>query len=1115
MMFTIYTEYHKKKLNKAYNYMKKHYICIISHLVILTNIFPLSINAQMQNDNYVKKTIMLNSEATDSMVSIQYYDGLGRPTQIADGGAGNGTNYVHTLQEYDLNGRESLKWLPISSASNTALQKSSFVGVHGSAYGYSTIEYDALDRPVFISTPGQAWHDAGKGKTINYVTNGSDVKHYAASGNTSLSMSYYPANSLTGEETIDEDGHTITVFKDLMGNVVLERRNGTNDTYYVYNDKCQLTYVLPPIIDSFATNGVSSSLLSQYAYRYEYDNFGRCTKKTLPGCAPIKYTYDKYGRLAFMQDGRMRTRNVCRFYLYDQLGRLAVQGICDTIPLNMDNLPANVGYGIGNVDVCNTGYRTMTGYSPHNAVLEIANYYDNYNFLNTGFVQSIIGNADFSNSGHCDAISFLTGQILSTSNGEHLCSVLYYDEKGNVIENSSIYPSGLSAKTQSTYTFTNNISETTTYYKKDNFPLPFDKITRKYTYAHELGTNADLLMYEDLSFGNNAPVRVNSYGYNSLGQNTSCQQGGLISNSYTYDVHGWLKSSSAYKSGNAPNILLYETLHYADSNSSPCYNGNISAISYMSANDNSMKEYKFTYDNMDRLITAYYSANNSSNETGSYSEIIGYNANSSITDILRSGKRNNGYGYIDALNYTYEGNQLKSITDHIHTSYTLYEGSADFKDNATLDIEYVYDSCGSIIQDKNKEICLIEYDYNGMPKKIQFKNGSITEYIYAADCTKLRTIHRKSVPGIYVPYGYSGELTPSQTLSVDSTTYIGSLEIDQYFNSKYYYGNGYIALGNAGGGTYHYMVSDHLGNTRAVVNSSGTVEQVNNYYPYGGLLNDVTYTTDVQNHKYNGKEYDSMHGLNEYDYGARRYDPVIGMFTSMDPLCEKYYHISPYSYCGGNPMNRVDLDGMDWYEHNGQKHWFNSVTNTYIDDKNIHWVNIGHTYTDPKTRTYYSLFGQEYDSKNKNINAIKLIDNALISYAKYEAKMEKAYTEHNYEGVSESEPTFNFSNMYPFVNDKSILRMGNPNIHNITYGDDPNAETNTIISQVSDVTMAITKISERFKEMDRRGYNKTSSKGIGIVFVNKSGKDIVSIIIKPERAKIPFGFYKKLVKYYK
>ena len=59
-----------------------------------------------------------------------------------------------------------------------------------------------------------------------------------------------------------------------------------------------------------------------------------------------------------------------------------------------------------------------------------------------------------------------------------------------------------------------------------------------------------------------------------------------------------------------------------------------------------------------------------------------------------------------------------------------------------------------------------------------------------------------------------------------------------------------------------------------------------------------------------------MHGLNEYDYGARQYDPAIGKFTTMDPLCEKYYHISPYAYCGGNPVNAVDVDGKDWYQNN-------------------------------------------------------------------------------------------------------------------------------------------------------------------------------------------------------
>ncbi|MBP5771952.1 MAG: hypothetical protein J6W75_11490 [Bacteroidaceae bacterium] len=58
------------------------------------------------------------------------------------------------------------------------------------------------------------------------------------------------------------------------------------------------------------------------------------------------------------------------------------------------------------------------------------------------------------------------------------------------------------------------------------------------------------------------------------------------------------------------------------------------------------------------------------------------------------------------------------------------------------------------------------------------------------------------------------------------------------------------------------------------------------------------------------KELDRMHGLFWYDYGARRYDPAIGLFTQVDPLCEDYPHLNPYLYCAGNPVRYVDLAGM-------------------------------------------------------------------------------------------------------------------------------------------------------------------------------------------------------------
>ena len=67
-----------------------------------------------------------------------------------------------------------------------------------------------------------------------------------------------------------------------------------------------------------------------------------------------------------------------------------------------------------------------------------------------------------------------------------------------------------------------------------------------------------------------------------------------------------------------------------------------------------------------------------------------------------------------------------------------------------------------------------------------------------------------------------------------------------------------------------------------------------------------------QPYKYNGKELDQMNGLNQYDYSARYYDPAIARFTTMDPMAEKYYSVSPYAYCNNNPVNAVDPTGLAW-----------------------------------------------------------------------------------------------------------------------------------------------------------------------------------------------------------
>ena len=112
---------------------------------------------------------------------------------------------------------------------------------------------------------------------------------------------------------------------------------------------------------------------------------------------------------------------------------------------------------------------------------------------------------------------------------------------------------------------------------------------------------------------------------------------------------------------------------------------------------------------------------------------------------------------------------------------------------------------------------------------------------------------------------------------------------------------------------YHYYLKDYLGNNRITVSlADGRIEEVNHYYPFGGLMGDSRNAT-TQPYKYIGKELDRTHGLDWYDHGARHYDPVTGRWNVMDALAEKYYPWSPYVSCGNNSISNIDDNGMEWY----------------------------------------------------------------------------------------------------------------------------------------------------------------------------------------------------------
>ena len=99
-----------------------------------------------------------------------------------------------------------------------------------------------------------------------------------------------------------------------------------------------------------------------------------------------------------------------------------------------------------------------------------------------------------------------------------------------------------------------------------------------------------------------------------------------------------------------------------------------------------------------------------------------------------------------------------------------------------------------------------------------------------------------------------------------------------------------------------------------VVSSSGAVQEVNHYYPFGGVFST---STNVQPYKYNGKELDTKNGLNWYDYGARHYDAALGRWFVVDPLAEKYYSVSPYAFTGNHTFYALEFGGKLFIFVNG------------------------------------------------------------------------------------------------------------------------------------------------------------------------------------------------------
>ena len=180
-------------------------------------------------------------------------------------------------------------------------------------------------------------------------------------------------------------------------------------------------------------------------------------------------------------------------------------------------------------------------------------------------------------------------------------------------------------------------------------------------------------------------------------------------------------------------------------------------------------------------------------------------------------------------------------------------------------------------------------------------------------------IYTEGDMGLYYTYLYDG--TKIEVCGYDDnepTRYAGSLVYnDGTFESASFGGGRIVGTNNGANSEVHYFLTDHLGSTRVVAKVTPTGREDldrKDYYPFGKAWAQSDMPTSDNRYTFSGKEQQHLRGqvVNYADFEARFYDSETGIFLQQDPLSEYSFQVSPYAYCGNNPINRIDLDGKRW-----------------------------------------------------------------------------------------------------------------------------------------------------------------------------------------------------------
>lgn len=479
-------------------------ISLISFLATIT-----ISNAQTDSKNYIQ-TFAYRVPTTDGNVAIDditeiitYYDGLGRSIQRQALRVGGNRENLITPIIYDEIGRQTKEYLPlpISDLSGDFYDGTGGLTIDQELKNYykakfpddffqgsgnhpdwdnpfteTIFEESPRSRPIEQAFPGFDWkahYGNEHTKRLEYGLNTSPIPQFSANfiggdySNPQLAYeNTYPLQSLYVTIAKDENweysdgiyGKTFE-FTNKSGQVVLRRTTvfdptkgpqdpNYHDTYFVYDDYGNLSFVLSPeASDHILSGGVIDQLvLYNHVYQYKYDGLNRLIEKKLPGKGWEYLIYDSLDRIILSQDPNLRVNDQWLFTKYDIFGREAYSGIynppaaesrssmqqlVETAGLPLTETQITSYSSIGDTDV----YYTNLAYPNTNLEVLSINYFDTYaDQGNLSLPTNVYGlNPSQTNTKGLSTVSKV--RVLNSTNW--ITGISGYDEKGRVVYTAS------------------------------------------------------------------------------------------------------------------------------------------------------------------------------------------------------------------------------------------------------------------------------------------------------------------------------------------------------------------------------------------------------------------------------------------------------------------------------------------------------------------------------------------------------------------------------------------------------------------------------------------------------------------------------------------------------